>query len=187
MAENTDLRVGLADLAEWQAEGLEWLRYDYPLEPGDLVVDIGSYQGEFRDNILKKFGDVSVMEFDPQVNYALWKYDGKMRMGGGAYYTSVWADGPTAAYPCRDAVKELNGLEIALCKINVEGAEYELLKYLIDGGIHKHIKYLQVQFHKIRGIDTDSLYDYLADRLRQTHKIQWQHKYIWESWERLIH
>ena len=48
----------------------------------------------------------------------------------------------------RDALPVLAELgEIDLLMMNIEGYEYRLLPYLIDGGAFDHIRYLAVQFH----------------------------------------
>jgi len=54
-----------------------------------------------------------------------------------------------------------------IVKMNIEGAEYELLRHLIDGGSINYINELYVQYHddKIDGIrseDTDELQEKLS-------------------------
>ena len=43
-------------LKQWQDENLEHLRYEYDLKPEDYVIDIGSYQGEWANEIEKRYG-----------------------------------------------------------------------------------------------------------------------------------
>lgn len=181
--------------AIWQQEKLEHLRYEYDLRPDDLVIDIGAYRGEWADQIYRlhkcklilveptphangfPYGDV--------INKAAWISDGKLEFGGAYYYTSSLEDGDTE-YECFD----INDLlrqhdEIALVKINIEGAEYELMKHVITSGLHKRIKNLQIQFHEVDGAPFRDWYAEISRRLEDTHKLDWQYFMCWESWSRL--
>lgn len=171
-------------LKEWQEKDLEHLRYEYPLTANDLVIDAGSYRGEFASEIKRRYG-CRVEEYDPLNNVALWCYQGTIKTGGAYYYTSFYEQGGTE-YPCVDVVEVFSHYaEIALMKINVEGCEYQLLKRMIEHGIISKVKYLQVQFHLIAGIDTDKLYESIKTELSKTHEIEWRYPFCWESWRRI--
>ena len=75
--------------------------------------------------------------------------------------------------------------EVALCKINIEGGEYELLQYIISKGLMKNIKNLQVQFHYIEGKDCEKMYSVIEGLLSLTHRQTWRFPFVWENWERL--
>ena len=108
-----------------------------------------------------------------------------MLMGGQYYYTSLFEkDGPKMEYKCVDIKPYLKG-EVALMKMNIEGCEYQLLKHIIESDLIKNIKYLQVQFHLIDNVDTDSLYKEISDSLTKTHSLEWRYPFVWESWKRL--
>jgi hypothetical protein len=169
--------ITLGNQTEWQTNGLEWMRYDYPLTKNDLVLDIGSYRGEFSDEIQRRYG-CRVEKFEALDNRAAWTYEGLVKMGGQFLYTSIYNDGGKE-YGCEDINEYLNQ-EVALCKINIEGAEYELLNYMNI----KNIKYLQVQFHLIDGYNCESLYEQVVKKLSKTHKLSWRYPFVWESWER---
>jgi hypothetical protein len=70
----------------------------------------------------------------------------------------------------------------ALIKINVEGAEYPILKNLIDNGDITKIKNLQIQFHLFDGVE-NSEYDTIVNELSKTHKLSWRFPFVWENWE----
>jgi hypothetical protein len=165
----------------WQNENLEHLRYEYDLKSTDAVLDIGSYRREFADEIIKRYGCM-VECFDALDNRAAWVKDGQIKTGGAYYYTSMFSEGNTF-YDCVDIAPFLKS-EVALVKINIEGGEYELLNYIIDTGLIKNIKNIQVQFHLIEQ-DNDFVYGKLSDRLYETHKITWRYPFVWENWERL--
>jgi hypothetical protein len=174
--------VSLNDLTQWQEQNLEYLRYEYDLNPSDYVIDIGSYRREWADTIKQKFG-CHVECFDALDNRAAWTHNGTIKLGGQYYYTSAFDDVNKQDFTCVDIAPFLNK-EVALCKINIEGMEYELIMYMINSGLMKNIKNLQVQFHLIDSIDCKTTYRELAKRLRETHSITWQHPFIWENWKR---
>ena len=117
---------------QWQEKGLEWLRYDYSLKPTDIVFDIGSYRGEFANEIKKRYG-CKVECFEALDNRAAWIEDGEIEMGGEYLYTSLFNNVNRKKYKCVDIARFVTK-EIALMKINVEGGEYSLIQYLINKG-----------------------------------------------------
>lgn len=176
--------VSLLDISlkEWQDRNLEYLRYEYDLKQSDLVIDIGSYRREFADAITKKFG-CKVECFDALDQRAAWINDGTIELGGQFYYTSQFDTTNKQTFRCVDIAPYLNN-EVALCKINIEGMEYVLIQYIIETGLIKNIKNLQVQFHLIDGDDNDLVYQTLAKQLRKTHSLTWQYPFVWENWKR---
>lgn len=171
-------------LAEWQDKNMEHLRYEYDLKPSDKVLDIGSYRREFADEIIRRYG-CTVECFDALDNRAAWLYNGTLSMGGEYYYTSLFDKGTKQQeFKCVDISPYLQE-EIALCKINIEGGEYELLSYIIGLGLHVNVKNFQVQFHQVDGISAGS-YVEIANDLTKTHTRTWGLSYVWENWERKI-
>lgn len=168
-------------LKQWQEENLEHLRYEYDLKPDDYVIDIGSYRREWADEITKRY-HCKVECFDALDNRAAWTYDGKIKMGGAFYYTSMFSDEINSEFNCVDIAKFLNE-EVALMKINIEGGEYLLLNYIIEKGLHKNIKNLQIQFHEVEGMEYELAYKMLVSELSKTHKLTWHYPYVWENWK----
>src|ERR1051326_3364598 len=135
--------------AEWQARNLEYLRYEYDLKPDDLVIDIGAYRGEWASQIFCRYG-CKLIVIDPGpwivgfeqgevINKAAWINGGKLKFGGAFYYSSAFED-QTHEYECFDINSLLSQYgEIALVKINIEGAEYGLLDHIIRAGLHHRI------------------------------------------------
>lgn len=174
--------VSIGDQTEWVEKGLERLRYEYDLKPGEKCIDIGSYQREWANKMVGKYG-VEVECFDALDNRAAWLFNGQMFFGGQFYYTSMYASEMTSTYKCFDIVEFLQE-EIAVCKINIEGGEYELLDYIIESGAIKNIRELQVQFHYVEGWEIEKIYNALAERLKQTHALTWRYDFVWENWKR---
>lgn len=168
------------NLELWQQQDLEPLRYDYDLTSDDHVMDIGSYMNEWGNEIKRLYG-CKVEPFDALNNKAAWIKDGVLTFGGAYYYSSIYEPG-TTTYKCVDIAPYLS-TDVALVKINIEGAEYDLLDYILSKGLHKNIKYLQVQFHQVEGMDYLTRYEQIKNILQTTHKLQWRYPFVWESWE----
>lgn len=188
------MRVTLNEASQsiWQEKNLEHLRYEYDIKPSDVVFDIGSYRGEWAQEIWRRYqcriicvepGPWIVgFEHGDVVNKAASTFRGKLKFGGAYYYTSAHED-LTHEYECFDINELLSQYEeIALLKMNVEGAEYDLLPRMFADGIQKRIKNLQIQFHLIEGQDCEAGYELIADELKATHKLEWRYPFCWESW-----
>jgi FkbM family methyltransferase len=182
------------------------LRLDYPLNPGDRVLDVGGYLGDFAHEILVRH-DVGINVFEPvasfanhlRVRFAEEKRVSVHEFGlAGATRSEQIAIASESSSILRDfataatqsirlvAAKEfLDGLDgdIALLKINIEGCEYELLEHLLDENLFARVRYLQVQFHDFVPGARDRRRQ-LRERLARTHREQWNYPFIWESWER---
>lgn len=173
-------------LRKWQDDKLEFLRYEYPdLKPGEYAIDIGAYQREWANEMIRRY-KLEVECFEAMDNRAAWTHNGEIQMGGQFYYTSMFDKGELGAvktFQCVDIAPFLNR-EVAIMKVNCEGAEYELLNYIIDSGLVDNIRHLQVQFHLIEGVNVQSLYTRLSALLSKTHRLKWIYPFCWESWER---
>jgi len=173
--------VTLGDQTEWQEKGLEHLRYEYDLKPEDYCLDIGSYRMEWATEIIKRYG-CRVECFDALDNRAAWTHDGVLRMGGAYYYTSMFDKKGEQDFKCVDIAPYIKN--VALLKLNIEGGEYQLLDYIIFKDLHKQIKNIQVQFHKVEDFDYEKRYKEIAEELSKTHRLTWRYPFVWENWER---
>ncbi len=70
---------------------------------------------------------------------------------------------------------------IDLVKINIEGAEYDLIEYLVDSGLIKNIGNIQVQFHDFFP-DASTRMEAIQKSLSVTHNLTWQFPFVWENW-----
>lgn len=189
------MRVTLNEESQaiWQSQNLERLRYEYDLQPDDVVIDLGAYRGEWANEIRSRYG-CCVIAVEPTdciddypcefIKKAAWTFDGKLKFGGAFYYTSAFENAVTE-YECFDVNSLLSRFDdIALVKINIEAAEYELLNHVIDVGLHKRIRNLQVQFHLIEGEQVEDMYGAIASKLRDSHYLSWFYPHCWENWRR---
>lgn len=181
-------------LKQWQDGRLEHLRYRYDISPDDVVIDLGAYMGEWAAEIYDKYKckiicveptpHIGNPDFAKVINKAAGTHNGKVSFGGAYYYTSSFEPGGTE-YECFD-IAELLQLydEIALVKINIEGAEYDVLNHIIEKYLHVRIKNIQVQFHQIEGRPYEKWYSEIERKLLLTHSVEWRYPYCWESWKR---
>jgi FkbM family methyltransferase len=180
-------------LAIWQAQDLEHIRYEYDLKPNSVVIDLGAYKGEWANEIHARYGchviAVEPTEYirdykhGPVINKAAGTLNGKMSFGGRCYYTSIFEPGDHE-YECFDINTLLEQHEVIdLLKVNIEGAEYDVLQHIIGAGLHTRIKNIQVQFHRVKGVPYEKWYKEIADKLEETHSITWRYPYCWESWQ----
>jgi FkbM family methyltransferase len=71
--------------------------------------------------------------------------------------------------------------QVDLMKVNIEGAEYDLLDRMLDTGLVERVRDLQVQFHDFV---PDARRRMLAIRegLSVTHSPTYQFDFVWENW-----
>lgn len=160
----------LGSLKGWE----ESIRYDYNIT--GVVLDIGSHNGKFAKEFRKK--GCIVQEFDKHTSLA-WTYDGVLELSDEGVSSTYLNEGE--AYPCEDILKYLN-TTIALCKINIEGGEYDLMEYILNSGLQGNVQNFQIQFHRIPKIRYKSRYENIAKKLLKTHSITWRQPFVWENW-----
>ena len=207
------LTVGprLWEVQRWVADrGDLRLRLDYPLTAEDVVWDVGAFEGQWASDISAKFG-CTVHAFEPMPDFSAVVRNRLGRnpritvhdFGLGATDASVMMtaadDGSSHVKPAaradrasrfevrirdvRHVFKELGARKVTLLKLNIEGAEYELLEAMIAGGLMSHFDYLQIQFHDFV-VDAASRRDAIVAALAVTHHRTWCYPFVWENWTR---
>ncbi len=179
-------------------------RLDYALRPESVVLDVGGYRGDWAEQMCARCA-CTVHVFEPvpefadatRARLADWPRVHVHAFGlAGSTRTSAFAmaaDGSSALRAggerrvelraAAEVFAELGLGAVELMKVNIEGGEYELIEHLLDAGLIARIEHLQVQFHdfvpdarrRMRG---------LQQRLAETHALDWQYVFIWESWHR---
>jgi FkbM family methyltransferase len=183
---------------------------DYPLNEDSVVLDLGGYHGDFANNIYSKF-NCNVYVFEPYAPFynminERFKDNEKIRVFdyGISNQTSdveffYSNDGSSLANVKKysesdnkdisivkiksfhEVYKELNLDVIDLLKINVEGAEYEIIENIFDNGYTKKIKNFQIQFHPEPPGSEESL-ERIREEFSKTHKQDWNYQWVWENW-----
>jgi FkbM family methyltransferase len=195
-----------ARVEEWVAvRGDETLRLDYDLGPDSIVLDLGAYQGAFAHDIGTRYGSrlylsEPVPQFidqlrvrfagDPKVTilpFAMGGQDGELSLSLDADATSMFKAGAAAVVaPVRAIDKVLDELgvdRVDLLKINVEGAEYDILEALVRSGWISRVRDIQVQFHDFVP-DAPARLAALRRRLSATHFPTYLYTFVWENWRR---
>ena len=191
----------------WVADnGDNTLRLNYDLDCNSIVWDLGGYKGDFAAAMYCKYScNVDVFEpiteyleecksrflKSPKIklfNFGLGPSNKILEFKLSNDATSLYIDdGEVVNAEIKNILDFISdqGLEsVDLVKINIEGAEFELLAHMIDYEIIGRFKNIQVQFHQFIP-DAEFKYSELAKRLSKTHKLEWSYRFIWESWRKI--
>jgi len=196
----------MTELERWQEDkGDETLRLDYDLNEDSVVFDFGGYEGAWSQEIWDKYkSNINIFEIVPEFasninkrfsgnkkikvhDYGLSNKDLITRVGVDGNISTIYSPFNSLLVEARlrDVVwffKFHNIDNVDLIKINIEGGEYDLLTGLIDSGLIKKIKNIQVQFHDIHP-KCECAREEIANKLKITHKLTYKYDWIWESWE----
>lgn len=187
----------------WRRDKGEVRRFDLGfLNPGDVVLDFGGYEGEWAAQMVREHG-VSAHVFEPHPAFAerleqrfadesrvtchafaLGQADGTLHLSDDADASSALTAGDGGvAGEIRRASDFLATLAppAALAKINIEGGEYDLIPALDAADWVKNIRVLQVQFH-LYGPDDIPRRQAMRDILEKTHTCDWEYPFVWEQW-----
>lgn len=187
----------------FQDEGDKTLRLDYDLGADSLVFDLGGYEGQWASDIFAMYCCTihvfePVAEFAERIRRRFAKNDkvvvhqfGLSRANRMAQI-SVNRDS-SSFYRRRDDLRDARLVRAAdfmnenniglvdLMKINIEGAEYELLEYLIDSELVNRIRNIQVQFHDFVP-NAEQRMARIQNELHKTRVLTYQYPFVWENW-----
>ena len=186
--------------------GDEKFRFNYDLNEKSTVVDLGGYEGQWASDIYSRF-NCYVIIFEPVQSYArkiearfannkkitLYPYalgecDKEIEISILGTRSSVYLNGRNKEkISVVDVVswfEQADLCKVDVMKINIEGAEYELIFRLIETKIVERIENIQVQFHLIDA-NSKNLMHAIQDRLRETHKLTFCYEFVWENWKKL--
>ena len=176
------------------------------LKKNDLFLDVGSYKGEVINKIRDLY-DCNIIGFEPEksnFNYLEQKfkkykhikiYDyGLSNFTGESYLFTDYGNSSLSLNRnnnkaglkvkiknISEFIREQNIKVINVLKLNVEGAEYEILNELINTGYIKNIKVLIIQFHLIN--DFSKLHRLnIIKKLEKTHNNKFSYYFVWEKW-----
>jgi len=182
-------------------------RYEYDLMPDDVVIDAGGYEGNFAGIIGEKYCcHVELFEPVPRFMTQIWKriaHLPKVR-------PNLAGLGATTRFDTFHVQRDSSGLfagasEVvtaqvlaitdllewkefergcALMKLNVEGAEFEILEALIkpeNQRLLAKVRNIQVQFHPIVP-EYGTRYVAIRDALLRTHEMTYCEPWCWENY-----
>jgi FkbM family methyltransferase len=194
---------------EWRRiDGDHTLRLEYDLTPTSNVLDVGGFEGQWASDIVAMYG-CRVEVFEPMPDFAarierrfarnpqvtvhaagLAPHDGSVKLavsGDASSHARSDADGPAVEarlLGVGGVIDALPGQTVDLMKVNIEGAEYDLLDHLAENGLIERIRDLQVQFHTFVP-DVDQRLERVRRGLARTHEPTYRYDFLWENWRRL--
>lgn len=184
------------------------LRLDYDLTENSLVLDLGGYKGQWSSDIFAKYC-CNIYIFEPVPAYSekiRKRFEKNPRIKVFDYGLSnktmntklIMNDDGSTIYNKRFNKRNIINIslidivtfleqndvnEIDLMKINIEGAEYDLLEYMIKKDLIKKVKNIQVQFHDFIPDSTKRMKK-IQKKLERTHEITYKYDFVWENWRR---
>jgi FkbM family methyltransferase len=180
-------------------------RVTYPLNSDSLVVDIGGLTGDWAARIYCLYScNIDIYEphpvlseqarlnfaTNPKVNvygYGLSDQWGMMTLYGDQHASSLYPNesGDKHQVSIEKASTEFNkkygDKQIALLKLNVEGAEYGIMPDLLNNYDIKNITDIQIQFHT-NVKNHEKKRDKIREQLAKTHYCSWNYDWIFENW-----
>ena len=187
-------------------QGDKTLRINYNLDENSIIFDLGGYEGQWASDIFSKYC-CTIHIFEPIEefannlqrrfknnrriivhNFGLANETKKIQISVNKDSSSIHKKGMKMQsiflYNVYDFLNENNIQKIDLMKINIEGAEYDLLEFLIKIGYIPNIINIQIQFHDF----IPNAYERrnkIHESLRSSHKLTYEYPFIWENWEKI--
>lgn len=192
-------------LIRWKLFKSDHLLYKHPLERNVLVYDVGGYRGDWTSKMLEKYAcEFHVFEPHPEFfkhlsrrfagfgavklhEFALGGESGRVSLSSAAEGSSIVARRGVDSIQVNlvDVCHHLrdHGRPVALMKLNIEGAEYDLLERLLWSEESILAGDYLVQFHS-GPPDAEQRYAGIARKLGETHRCVWRYPFLWELWRR---
>ena len=194
------------ELTRWRAaRGDETLRVDYDLDADSVVLDLGGYKGQWTSDITARYG-CRIHVFEPVPAFAqmiVKRFEGNRRVEVHAFGLApdtgmielglsddassyLISGGPTTSarlVAIGEFLADRSLEQVDLVKINIEGAEYELLEHLISTGLIGRFRDVQVQFHDFVPQAAERMAR-IRSGLGRTHRPTYQYRFVWENWRR---
>ena len=192
----------------YQAYAEKDILHTFDLDKSSTVVDIGGYVGEWAEHIERKYNPYMHI-FEPMPSaikqleekfaknpkisiypWALSNYVGQenlvLKGPGSTIHTSVQSNHGKVNIAVKDAAEALEDIgNIDLLKINIEGAEYQVLPRLLEAGVINHCKGVVIQFHEWHP-NAKRLRKEIRNKLAYTHQCHWNYEFVWEYWYRTV-
>jgi len=188
----------------WRSDrGDATLRQDYDLSGKSLVLDLGGYQGQWASDIYARYR-CAIHIFEPVPQFAeaikarfarnpsitvhaaaLGPTDCEARIALNDDGSHLAANGgvPVLVKRADTFIDSLGAPAIDLVKINIEGAEYDLLEHLLNTGHILQINNLQIQFHRFVP-NAVMRRDNIRKKMSTTHELTYEYEFVWENWRK---
>jgi FkbM family methyltransferase len=190
---------------EWgRSKGDLSYRLDYDLRPDSVVLDLGGYEGQWASDIYARYR-CKIHIFEPVPRYAefiekrfsrnpdveLHRYGLAAHAGevafavdgasSSAYLTGVLSTQRVQMRAVEEFFSSVETERIDLMKINIEGAEYDLLDRMLELRLHLRVRDLQIQFHNFVPAAEERA-EAIARQLSASHELTYKFYFVWENW-----
>lgn len=190
----------------YRAGGARLLFENLPVQSGSVVLDVGGFHGEWTAEMTWRYGCRSIV-FEPIPEFLgeLAEKFGKneritlVRAGlaarAGTLRMRIAEDSSSAFGPMDGATVEceMKGVEavflehaltdVACMKLNIEGAEFDVLDEMLRLGLHERISCFLIQFHDV-GPQSVARRDTIRAALCASHDNDYDFPFVWERWTR---
>lgn len=185
------------------------LRLDYPITETSIVFDLGGYKGDWAQKIYDKY-NCNVFVFEPVKSYyenikQRFCNDNKIKIfpfgiGIENKKTFINIAKDSSSIINTNLIGEVEEIHIKsifdflydekinnvdLIKINIEGAEFELLEDVTKCKKATMFSNIQVQFHQFV-LDSHERREKIRTELSKTHKLTYDFEFIWENWQKNV-
>lgn len=203
--------ISQIDIEKQQIEFHRWFADDgdsthrllYDLNENSVVFDLGGYEGswaknihdrykchlyifepipQFEEQIRQKFQNVQSVKV---INSAASNITSTCTISFRADASSMFGDGQSIdihAIDIADFIRSQNISIIDLMKINIEGAEYDVMEHLIKNNLHTIVNNFQIQYH-LNIESYSSRLNWITSELLKTHTRTYSYQYVWEGWK----
>jgi FkbM family methyltransferase len=186
------------------------LLHEADIDADSVVIDAGAYIGEWAQDMLDRYNStIHAFEPDPR-NYRLLEErsrtsprivahefglgdaNERVRMTLEFLGSSMFPEGnadknvPSAEVEIRDIADVWQSLglgHVDFMKINIEGAEFPLLERMMEADLLKDVDCYLIQFHEWHP-GAYSRRRKIRKALSRTHRLAWDHHFVWEKWVR---
>lgn len=196
---------GYTKETKWFLYNNEQKKYKCKLNSGALVLDIGSYKGYYAQKIIKKNPGIQVEMYEPIKEYSDFSRLLLKDANVNVYPVAVTADGKPVLFfidgpgtSARNTVGanfeesvcpsvsiesliETHG-QIDLIKLNIEGAEFEILEQLIKVNKLAFFNSFLIQFHNIEESSASKV-EKIRKELTKSHHCVFQVDWKWDLWQ----
>lgn len=189
----------------FRSGGENTLRLNYDLTKDSVVFDLGGYEGQWTNDIYSRY-HCKIYCFEPVVafynniknkfidNQDIMVYNFGLAGKNSKEKILIDKNSSSIYKKTGDSFEEIQLYDVAsfllnnninaidLMKINIEGGEFDLIERLLDTGLIKNVKNIQIQFHEFVP-DAKRKMNIIKQRLAETHYPTYQYVFVWENWK----
>jgi len=187
--------------AWFRDNGEELMWRDLPITAKDVCLDVGGYRGDWTAELLVRYGAPSIV-FEAVPAFAdkiaerfthntlvtvraaaIGTRTGKGEIALADDGSSFHGAGPPLSIDVIDVAEVFTAHPLIGCmKLNIEGAEYDLLERMAELNLLDRVATYRIQFHG--GENAVSRRQAIQERLSRTHVSVIDYPFVWERWDR---